>query len=325
MSKPVSKSLIGAFVLGALALAVAAVIVFGSGKFLTKTMRGVMYFEGSVKGLSIGSPVMFRGVKIGSVTNVQLIFDTRSLKFLIPVHVEIDPSKIRSITPLPGDYSYMRALIERGLRAQLESQSFVTGQLMVNLDFFPDTPAKFVGLDKNVDEIPTIPSTFEQLSKDIQNLPWKDLFENAHAAVKGIDKLVNSPAMASTIKNIDQALGQATQALKTINEEMRPILANIEEATVSIRTSAAKVDEALSGEKGIPAQLQETFEAVQKALAQADSTLQKVEDIATENSWIATQAGETMDELGKAADALRVLADFLERHPEALIKGKKTP
>jgi paraquat-inducible protein B len=325
MSKPVGKSLIGAFVLGALALAVAAVIVFGSGKFLTKTMKAVMYFEGSVKGLSIGSPVMFRGVKIGSVTNVQLIFDATSLKFLIPVHVEIDPSKIRSSTPLREDYSYMRALIERGLRAQLESQSFVTGQLMVNLDFFPDQPARFVGLDKHVSEVPTIPSTFEQLSKDIQSLPWKDLFENAHAAVKGIDKLVNSPAMASTIKNMDQALGQATQALKTVNEQMKPILANIEEATVSIRTSAAKVDEALSGEKGIPAQLEETFEAVKKVLAQTDSTLQKVEDIATENSWIATQAGETMDELGKAADALRVLADFLERHPEALIKGKKAP
>ena len=325
MSKPVSKSLIGAFVLGALALAVAAVMVFGSGKFLTKTMKAVMYFEGSVKGLSIGSPVMFRGVKIGSVTDVQLIFDATSLKFLIPVHVEIDPSKIRSITPLPQDYSYMKALIERGLRAQLESQSFVTGQLMVSLDFFPTTPAKFVGLDKHVAEVPTIPSTFEQLSKDIQSLPWKDLFDKVHSAVEGIQKIVNSPAMASTVKNVDQTFSEATRALKTINEELRPILANIAEATVSIRTSAVKVDEALSGEDGIPAQLQETFEAVKKVLAQTDSTLQKVEDIATENSWIATQAGETMDELGNAADALRALADFLERHPEALIKGKRVP
>ncbi len=93
--------------------------------------------------------------------------------------------------------------------------------------------------------------------------------------------------MASTVKNMDQALAQATWALKTINGQMKPILANIEEATVSIRTSAVKVDAALSGEEGIPAQLEETFEAVKKVLAQTDATLQKVEDIATENSWIA--------------------------------------
>jgi paraquat-inducible protein B len=327
MSKPVGKSLIGAFVLGALVLAVAAVMVFGSGKFLTKTLRYVMYFEGSVKGLNIGSPVMFRGVKIGSVTDVQLILDPTNLKFVISVYSELDPSKMRSTDPgrAEGQHAYLQPLIDRGMRAQLETQSFVTGQLMINLDFFPDTPARFVHLDKHIREVPTIPSTLEQLSKDIQSLPWKDLFENAHAAVKGIDKLVNSPAMASTTKNMDQTLNEAKKALQSINEQMGPILANIQETTVLVRTSAAKVDEALSGEKGIPAQLQITFEAVQKALAQTDSTLQKVEDIATENSWLATQAGETMDKLGKAGAALRVLADFLERHPEALIRGKKAP
>jgi paraquat-inducible protein B len=196
---------------------------------------------------------------------------------------------------------------------------------MINIDFFPDTLPGLVGLDPRYAEIPTIPSTLEQLSKDIQNLPWKDLFDNAHAAVQGIDKLVNSPAMASTIKNMDQALGQATLALKTVNEQMKPILVNIEEATASIHSSAVKVDAALTGEKGVPAQLEETFKAVQKALAQADTTMQTVEGLATQNSWIVTQAGETMDELGKAADALRALSDFLERHPEALIKGKKAP
>jgi paraquat-inducible protein B len=325
MSKPVSKTLIGVFVVGALALTIAAVMVFGSGKFLTKTIRAVMYFEGSVKGLSIGAPVVFRGVRVGSVTNVELIFDPKRLTFLIPVYIEIDPSKVKTTAKTKGNLEYLQPLVERGLRAQLQSQSFVTGQLMINIDFFPETLPGLVGLDPRYAEIPTIPSTLEQLSKDIQDLPWKDLFENAHAAVKGIDKLVNSPAMASTIKNMDQALAQATQVLKTVNEQMKPILVNVEESTALIRSSAVKVDAALSGEKGVPAQLEETFKAVQKALAQADTTMQTVEGLATQNSWIVTQAGETMEELGKAADALRTLSDFLERHPEALLKGKKAP
>jgi paraquat-inducible protein B len=328
MSKPVSKSLVGSFVLGALVLAVAAVLVIGSGKFLAKTIPFVMYFEGSsVKGLSIGSPVMFRGVKIGSVTDVRLMFAPGALKFVIPVQVELDTSKIdvegQAVRPKGGEY--LKGLIDKGLRAQLESQSFVTGQLMINLDFFPDKPARFVGLDKKLPEVPTIPSTFEQISKDIQNLPWKELFESARATIQGIDKLVNSPAMASAIKNVDRTFSEATQALKTVNEEMKPILANIEETTVLVRASAGKLDNALTGEKGVPAQLEKTLEVLRSALAKADQTLDKVEDMAGENSFLALQAGQAMDELTKAGRAMRVLADFLERHPEALIKGKKAP
>ena len=292
-----------------------------------------MYFEDSVKGLSVGSPLMWRGVKIGSVTDISLIFDASRLTFIIPVYVEVDMSRMApagraKLTP----YAYLGALIERGMRAQLETQSFVTGQLMINLAFFPDKPARFVGLDKSVLEVPTIPSTVEQLSKDIQSLPWKELFDNMHEAVGGINKMVNSPATASTIDNMDQAFGQAKQALKTVNEEMRPIieemrpiLNNIKETTFLVRTSATKADEALSGEKGVPAQLEKTFESLQQVLAQSEATLQKMEGIATENSWLATQAGETMEELSKAGAAMRVLADFLQRHPETLIQGKKAP
>jgi paraquat-inducible protein B len=293
-----------------------------------------MYFEGSsVKGLNIGSPVMFRGVKIGSVTDVRLVFEPTQLKFIIPVYAELDTSKITVTGPgLPGDYRYLKALTDKGLRAQLESQSFVTGQLMINLDFFPDKPARFVGLEKHLHEVPTIPSTLDQIAKDIQNLPWKELFDSARAAVQGIDQLVNSPAMTSSIKNVDQTFSEATQALKTINgelkpilEEIKPILANIEETTVSLRASAGKVDQALTGENGVPAQLDKTLEVLRSALAKADQTLDKVEDMAGENSFLALQAGQAMDELTKAGRAMRVLADFLERHPEALIKGKKAP
>lgn len=328
MSKPVSKSLIGVFVLGALVLAVAAVMVVGSGKFLAKAVPFVMYFEGSsVKGLNIGSPVMFRGVKIGSVTDVRLMFEPAGLKFLIPVHVELDTSKIEvaggAVKPKGGEY--LKGLIDKGLRAQLESQSFVTGQLMINLDFFPDKPARFVGLDKHVPEVPTIPSTFEQISKDIQNLPWKEVFESMRATVQGIDKLVNSPAMTSAIKNIDQTFSEATKTLKGINDELKPILANIEETTVLVRTSAGKLDNALTGENGVPAQLEKTFDVLRASLAQAEQTLERLEEIAGENSFIAVQAGQTLNELDRTGRAMRALADYLERHPEALIKGKKAP
>lgn len=325
MSKPVSKTLIGVFVVGALALAVAAVMVFGSGKFLTKTSRTVMYFEGSVKGLNIGAPVMFRGVKVGSVTNVELIFDPDKLSFLIPVYVDLDTSKVQTTGKTGDKYNYLEPLVEKGLRAQLESQSFVTGQLMINLDFFPGTPVKVVGLDKRYPEIPTIPSTLEQLSKDIQNLPWKELFESAHAAVKGIDTLVNSPAMGSTVKNMDKTLREATVILQSIGQEMDGILASVKEGTEFVRAAAEKVDKSFEGDRGIPSQVQKTLEAAQKSLVKAEQTLNTVQEIASENSVLAVEAGQTLGEVTKSARSLRVLADYLERHPEALIRGKKAP
>ena len=147
MSKPASKTLIGVFVLGALALAVIALVIFGSGKFFERRITYVMYFDGSVKGLNIGSPVVFRGVKIGSVKDIELKADAKDFKVFIPVYVQVEPQKVTVIKGAPGQGQYIEELIKKGLRAQLEMQSIVTGQLMINVDFFPDKPARFVGLD----------------------------------------------------------------------------------------------------------------------------------------------------------------------------------
>jgi paraquat-inducible protein B len=118
MSKKASKSLIGAFVLGALVLVVAAVVVFGSGKFFRQVKKDVMFFEGSVKGLQIGAPVMFRGVQIGQVTDIVLRINAKELIAFIPVYIEIYPQKIVPIEDKPiYDEQYLQALIKKGLRA----------------------------------------------------------------------------------------------------------------------------------------------------------------------------------------------------------------
>jgi hypothetical protein len=144
MSKQANKTVIGIFVVGAIALVVVAIVVLGSGKFFRQTLKAVCYFEGSVGGLNIGAPVVFRGVKIGSVTNVILRFDRKDLIFTIPVFIEIDPSKMVATGPEPKNPGEnLKLLVDRGLRASLEMQSIVTGQMQVGLDFQPDKPAKF--------------------------------------------------------------------------------------------------------------------------------------------------------------------------------------
>ena len=144
MSKQANKTVIGIFVVGAIALVVIAIVLLGSGKFFKQTLRAVCYFEGSVGGLNIGAPVVFRGVKIGSVTDVLLRADSTKLTFTIPVYIEIEPDKFTVVGARPKQLGQnLKTFIDRGLRATLEMQSIVTGQMQVGLDFYPDKPAKF--------------------------------------------------------------------------------------------------------------------------------------------------------------------------------------
>ena len=158
MSKPANKTVIGIFVVVALALVVVAVLVLGSGKFFKNNPKVVMYFQGSVKGLSVGSPVAFRGVKVGAVTEIKMLFNPKDLSVMIPVYVELEQGSLEVVQGGGSMEAFRKAhsmnmkdfaqeLIKRGVRAQLDMQSIVTGQLMVSLDFYPDKPAILVGAD----------------------------------------------------------------------------------------------------------------------------------------------------------------------------------
>ena len=143
MSKQASPTMIGAFVLGAIALALLAIIILGAGKLFTRQVPVVMYFDGSLAGLSPGAPITFRGVRVGQVTDVFLSYDLSDNNIRIPVFGAIEPSQVRPIGEASGDVpregAGLKQLIERGMRAQLAVSSLVTGQMAVNLDFFPGT------------------------------------------------------------------------------------------------------------------------------------------------------------------------------------------
>lgn len=326
MGKSASKALIGAFVVGAVALAVAAVLIFGSERFLTRKMHVVMYFEGSVKGLNVGSPVMFRGVKIGSVTNIDLLFEPANLTFKVPVIAEIEPEKVGVLgtQDMPAE-NYFQPLVDKGMRAQLQVQSFVTGQLMVAMDFFPDKPAIFVGLDKRYQEIPTVPSSFEEISKTIGELPIHELVSKLTSAVDGLNKLVNSPEIIATIRSVDMTVRETGAVLKTINDQLGPIVTNLKDTSANLMSATAKVDQALSGENGLPARLDETLIAARNTLQQAERTLATLESSTSAQSPLAVEISGTLEEISSSARSVRFLSDYLQQHPEALLRGKKGP
>lgn len=314
MSKPANKTLIGAFVVGALVLAVAAVIIFGSGKLFRDKAVVVMYFDGSVKGLNVGSPVVFRGVRIGSVVKMELLYKPKDLAFLIPVYAELDLDKIRVVGEEPED-EQLGKLIAKGFRAQLELQSMVTGQLMINLDFFPDKPTRFVALDRSVAEIPTIPSDLDEFIKSASELPLKDLIGKLMHSIEGIDKAVNSPRLAESLESLSGGLQQAKQILVKIDREIDPMLVNL-------RDSSASFSQLIKKSEGVPKQIDEALVSAQTTLKQAEKTLLSVQGIASENSTIVMEVDSTLQEVSKTARSVRFLTDYLQRHPEAILKGK---
>lgn len=323
MSEKANKTLIGMFVVGAIALLAAAIMIFGGGKFFRKTFKVVMFFEGSIRGLNIGSPVMFRGVKIGSVTDLNLILNTQDLSLRIPVLVEVDPQRWILQDGQSRDPRRLKQMIDRGLKAQLQSQSFVTGQLLVALDFFPNKPIRYVGIIKDYPEIPTVPSSFEELSKTLEELPLKGIVTKLELAVDGIQKLVNAPETSGSIEALNRTLKDTQQVMQRIDKQIDPLVTSLANASEAARESLTQLKSSAStvegDARGVMETTEETLKTAQETLKQAEKTLGTY----SENSYSTYELNKALKEMYSAARSLRLLSDQLERHPEALLRGKQ--
>jgi len=346
VSEQASKTVIGGFVIGALALAVIGALVFGSGKFMKKTSEYILFFDGSVKGLNVGSSVAFRGVKVGSVAEVTLRIDPRDMSTHISVIIEIEPDRIEVVGGVrTGDpRSNMQKLIDRGLRAQLKSESLVTGQLMVEFDYHPEIEPRLLGEDQRYFEIPTMPSTFEELTKKVMDLPIESLFAKLVETVDAINKLVASPELLQTVHTLKLSMEDARALINGLNAQVEPLAANVNstlgdysrlarDTDAQIKPLVSDVRETVEDygklardidrEVGpIGKNVGETLKVAISTLRRAESTIQEIEKQFSKDSVITTELRTALRELASASRSIRVWADYLERHPEALIHGK---
>ncbi len=299
MSKPIGKPLIGAFVVGAVALAVAGLFVLGGGEFLKKKYMRVMYFDGTVKGLKVGAPVTFRGVEIGTVTNIAIRTNREDLTTRIPVIVEIDPGSIE-ITGGSLENQLSR-LIKHGLRARLGLQSMVTGQLEIELDFMPDTKARLVGGKTKYAEIPTVPSALSKFAKELQKIPIQEIAHRVTAILASIEKFMDNPELNQSVHNLNQTILDMQKLVKDVDRHVDPLAAGIKKTAGAI-TGAA--------------------DAARPAIKEVGKAFANIAALTGEGSEERKQLDRTLKELQKAARSIKVWAEYLERHPEALIRGK---
>ena len=326
MNKRISPTLIGAFVIGALALVVIAVIAFGSGQLFRQTKQFVLYFPGEVNGLRVAAPVKFRGVEIGSVKEIMLQIEPDIKVQRIPVIIEVDLKKITS-RGASGvalqDPKVSKALIDQGLRGQLRTESFVTGVLYVGLDFFPGTPANFVQPPgSRYEEIPTVPTALEQAQDaatriigKLEEIDFKGLMNSTRAALDGINQLVSSPALKSSLRTLDETMPKVQEAVISLNKLANTVDVKVGDLSDDFRQTSAAAREAMQ-RAGI------TMKQTDAALQAAEAAMINIKGAIDPNSPTFYEITKSLREVSSAARALRLLANSIERNPRALIFGR---
>lgn len=323
MSKHANPTVIGAFVVGAVILAIIAILLLGSGDLFVQKPHFVLYFKGSVKGLNVGSPVNFRGVNIGTVTNVQLVMGETGSDIRIPVTIEINPENFIRSDQMIGQMTESRrkklaGLIDAGMRAQLQLQSLLTGRLFIQLDFYPGTRVDLVG-DDRYPEIPTIPTPIEKITKKLEDFPLEQVMKNIISTSQGLNKLVNSPELHQSIQSLNRILENIERLVKS--PELQQSITSLHSALDDLGSLARTVDTQV---EPLGSELHATLNETRLAMSQARGTLESAQDLVSDQKLLYA-LDNALAEITSAARSVRDLTDFLERQPQSLLRGKSIP
>ena len=262
------------------------------------TQTFMLYFDGSVRGLVAGAPVEFRGIQVGTVDSVNLEYLSDKGIFRAPVQITVEPERIRTVGAKPKNAAQYKEvidkLIEDGLRARLKTGSFLTGQLYVDMDMYPLSPARYSEDNKKgVQELPTLPNQSDELTDSLQSLlakietvPIEQIGMRVLGTVEGMENIVTSPELQKSIKSIQQASDGINKLVSHLDSSVLP--------------------------------------ATEQALDEARKTLTDLRDMTAPNSPVRYNLEESLKEISTAARSVRTLADYLEQNPNALILGKSS-
>lgn len=328
MSKKANPTIIGAFIIGAIVLIVLSLILIGGGKVFRDRQVYVTYFDGSLQGLRVGANVTFRGVRVGQVREVFVRFNESNLAFESPVVLELEEGAIRTtvagqMTSQSEADELFNQLIDKGLRAQLEMESFVTGQLLVDLDYHPGSQAIFRDQEGVYREIPTVRNdiqlvieNFQKFFAKLKDVPIDELFDDLAKSIDGIEQVVNSPELANTLKGIDNFINSTdTQELtKNLRQSILKLDATMGEIQTAVQNINQRVDP-------IANNLDETMDEMQTAVVDIQKTFTEVRDTLNDEN-IRHELTTALTEFTDAARSFRVFVEFLERHPESFLSGK---
>jgi paraquat-inducible protein B len=316
------QTAVGAFVLGGTVLALVAIVMFGKFNLFNPTIAASVVFQDSIAGLSVGAPVTFRGVRVGAVESIGIRFDPKSKTAFIPVNISLEPSRAQVAGNSGQAMVDLSALITQGLRAELNTQSFVTGQSQIDLDFDPTSPADLHPLITSLPEIPTRQSTIQRAKQQLSQLPLRELADNTNATLQSLRALS---------EKLDDDLPPLVESLKTTSDKSAQL---VDTASQTIRDLQGRLDTTMGDISRLAVagsqQLNQRGAELHTLLIGTDQTMQQTHDLLNDlRSFTSNRAASrtnidaTLRDLAAAAASLRGFANDVEHNPQLLLTGRR--
>lgn len=310
---------IGAFIVGAILLIFIALLFFSGGRLFADKERVVMYFDGSVQGLQVGAPVKLKGVVLGEIVNIEINFQRDDQIVVTAVTADLIMKRINSDGASVSE-DFLGRAIDNGLRAQLNYQSFLTGLLYVELDFYPGSPSRLLNIRKGYVEVPTIATSFEELSRSFQELDIKSLVDNLNGITAQINDLIGEGQIQKTLTSFQQLAESVERTATTVDTEvsslgkdLKSTLHGMDQLLAQLSTETPK----LTGS------LEQSLGALQQSLENFDRAAGSMNQLFSEDAPLTYQLNKTLDEISRSAQAFRSLSETLDQQPEALLRGRK--
>ncbi len=315
MSKKANPVAVGLFVITALMLAVGALVVAGVGDAFKEKHYAILHFSDPIGGLDIGAPVEFKGVRVGAVTDIRLVYDPTRRTSRAPVVVQLEPDQwdVERGERCDDLAAEMQRMIVDGMRAQLQMQSLLTGKLKIVLKMEPEKPGEMLGDGFEYVEIPTVPTSLSQVKEEFEELPLEDIIRDAHRLIKSLADIAGSDDLTNAVASLRSTLGDLSKAAASLEKQIEPIAGEVTNVSHSLQETL-KVS-------------RQTLQSVDTNITVLATSLTRTSDHAASvlaaNSSLRLQTQEALEEVTAAAKSLRTLTDYLERHPESLLRGKQ--
>jgi len=317
---------IGSFVFGAFILLVFFIIFFSNSNYFTDKERVVMYFDGSVQGLQKGAPVKLKGVELGQIIDIEITFLSDDITIVNTVTADL---VLKRIHLRGGELTedVFHAVINKGLRAQLNYQSLLTGQLYIELDFYPGSELHLRKLQTEYREFPTIKTDLESLFNQIERVDILAVSSSLVSVLHSLDALLKS----GKIDNAISKFNTAAQAVKKTADHVDNTAARFEiemaalskKLDISLASLNKLLDQGNDQISVLSNDFRVTSTSLRKTLSGINQTIKTAEGTILEDSLLIDQLTRSAEEVSRAARAFRRLSDTLEQQPEAILRGKK--
>jgi paraquat-inducible protein B len=332
MKTKVSPAIVGVFVIGAFALGIVALLAFGGVHFFSKPQRFMVYFEESISGLDPGAPVKLGGLRIGRVVGMNIRYDDKNNRSVAAVECELSRQGLTDAHGTPIDVTTrapLQKLIDDGLRAQLNVQSYATGLVFVELDFLdpkqnpappPAPDEKYIVIPSVLSPISGFQNSLTEILTNLKKIDFAGLSRGLTALMADAQTKLDALDLKGAVEQWKKT-GAQVESLAA-SPEFKRTFDNLNAAVTDLRGAITRVE----------AQVEPTSKDLRETLTEAKRTLASFNDTATtaskfinRNAVVGDELANTLQHLNDAAESVKRLADFLERNPNALITGKKPP